>query len=209
MSSGESNRPSPSVSSSACRPRTPFLTMRTLAEGTGEPEWSSTILPFMAAADAKYANRQKITDARQQLAGNPMWLILHPSINLCDMRSEISALAGLRLIDLSVAIEHNAPGEMTPPKIQYLDHAAGGQTIANLFGCRPEDLIYSKGAGWAVENLIANSHTGTHIDAPYHYGVTSAGLSAKRVYEVPLERCFRPRGGIALWDKKSGALFFI
>ena len=53
-------------------------------------------------------------------------------VNLCDMPSEISVLARLRLIDLSVAIEHNAPGEMTPPKIQYLDHAAGGPSPISL-----------------------------------------------------------------------------
>jgi len=125
------------------------------------------------------------------------------------MSSEISALARLRLIDLSVAIEHNAPGELTPPKIQYLDHAAGGQTIANLFGCRPEDLVYSNGAGWAVENLIANSHTGTHIDAPYHYGATSAGLPAKRIDEVPLEWCFGPGVVIDMRHKNSGDLISI
>src|SRR5258708_38677498 len=109
-----------------------------------------------------------------------------------------SALGRLRLIDLSVAIEHNAPGELTPPKIQYLDHEAGGQAIMSLFGCRAEDLIYSNGAGWAVENLIANSHTGTHIDAPYHYGATSAGLPGKGDDCGPLGRGVRPGGGIAV-----------
>src|SRR5258708_30259413 len=133
-----------------------------------------------------------------------IWPIIHLSTTLSDMRSEISALSRLRLIDLSVAVDHNAPGEMTPPKLQYLDHAAGCQTIANIFGCRPEDLIYSKGAGWAVENLIANSHTGTHIDAPYHYGATSAGLPAKRIDEVPLEWCFGPGVAIDMRHKNSG-----
>jgi hypothetical protein len=38
----------------------------------------------------------------------------------------VSTLGRLRLIDLSVALEHNAPGEFTPPKIRYPDHEAAG-----------------------------------------------------------------------------------
>jgi kynurenine formamidase len=73
-------------------------------------------------------------------------------------------LGDVRLLDLSVAIENDAPGEMSPPKIDYISHAASAQTVAQAFGCRLEDLVYSNGEGWAVENLTAGSHTGTHID---------------------------------------------
>jgi hypothetical protein len=44
------------------------LTIRTLADATGEPEWSSTILPFMVAADTTEASAQKMTAVREQLA---------------------------------------------------------------------------------------------------------------------------------------------
>jgi kynurenine formamidase len=118
-------------------------------------------------------------------------------------------LGSLRLIDLSVAIENDAAGEMTPPKIEYLDHAAGGKAVTSAFGCRPEDLVYSHGHGWAVENLTAGSHTGTHVDAPYHYGTTSGGKPAKRIDEVPLEWCFGPGVVIGMRHKSNGDLISI
>ncbi|MBK5293203.1 MAG: cyclase family protein [Acidobacteriia bacterium] len=78
---------------------------------------------------------------------------------------------------------------------QTRDGKQGRRRFPTAFGCRPEDLVYSHGHGWSVENLTTSSHTGTHIDAPYHYGATSAGTPPKRIDEVPLEWCFRPRRG--------------
>jgi kynurenine formamidase len=46
--------------------------------------------------------------------------------------------------------------------------------------------------GWAVEDLAVNSHAGTHVDAPYHYGATCEGRPARCIDEVPLEWCFGP-----------------
>ena len=113
-------------------------------------------------------------------------------------------LPSLRMIDLSVAIEHDAPGELMPPKIEYIDHTASATTVAAAFGCRTEDLVYSNGQGWAVENLTTNSHTGTHIDAPYHYGATSEGKPARRIDEVPLEWCFGPGVVFDMRHKRDG-----
>lgn len=50
----------------------------------------------------------------------------------------------------------------------------------------------SKGKGWALEYISAITHTGTHVDAPYHYAPESEGRPAKRIDEVPLEWCFAP-----------------
>ncbi len=102
-------------------------------------------------------------------------------------------LGGVRLIDLSVALEHDAAGERTKPRIEYVTHEAGGlKGMMDTFGARPEHFVYSQGHGWAVENLTVGSHTATHIDAPYHYGATSEGKPARRIDEVPLEWCFGP-----------------
>lgn len=118
-------------------------------------------------------------------------------------------LGGVRLLDLSVALEHDAPGEVTPPKIEYVTHESSARAVAQAFGCRPEDLVYSGGQGWAVENLIAGSHTGTHIDAPYHYGAISEGKPARRIDEVPLEWCFGPGVVIDMRYKKDGDLITV
>ncbi|MBZ5607975.1 MAG: cyclase family protein [Acidobacteriia bacterium] len=118
-------------------------------------------------------------------------------------------LGAVRLLDLSVALEHDAPGEMTPPKIEYLTHAESARTVAQAFGCRPDDLLYSNGQGWAVENLTASSHTGTHVDAPYHYGAISDGKPARRIDEVPLEWCFGPGVVIDVRHKPAGSLITV
>ncbi len=121
----------------------------------------------------------------------------------------LSILKKLRIIDLSVAIEHNAPGELSPPKIEYTDHANGGQSIKSIFGCDADDLVYSHGHGWAVEKLTTSSHTATHIDAPYHYGAISEGKPARRIDEVPLEWCFGPGVVLDMTAKKHGDLIAI
>jgi kynurenine formamidase len=61
-----------------------------------------------------------------------------------------------------------------------------------MFGARPEDLVWSGGKGWAVEEIQAITHTGTHVDAPYHYGPVSEDKPARRIDEVPLEWCYAP-----------------
>ena len=113
----------------------------------------------------------------------------------------------VRMIDLSVAIEHEAPGELETPRVEYITHeGAGLETMRRVFGCEAGDLVYSNGQGWAVENLTASSHCGTHVDAPYHYGATSGGKPARRIDEVPLEWCFAPGVVIDMRHKSSGDL---
>lgn len=114
-------------------------------------------------------------------------------------------LGQLRIIDLSVSLEHDAPGERTKPKIEYVTHAdAGLKSMMDTFGAKPEDFVYSNGHGWAVENLVVGSHTATHIDAPYHYGATSEGKPARRIDEVPLEWCFGPGVVLDMRHRKPG-----
>jgi kynurenine formamidase len=98
-----------------------------------------------------------------------------------------------KMIDLSVPLEHNASSEPLPAQIHYVDHAGEGLAqMQQFFGIQPEDLVYSAGQGWAVEQVQAITHTGTHVDAPYHYGATSAGEPARTIDDVPLEWCFAP-----------------
>ena len=64
--------------------------------------------------------------------------------------------------------------------------------MRQFFGVTPEDLVYSAGQGWAIEEITAITHTGTHVDAPYHYGAQSSGRPARTTDQVPLEWCFAP-----------------
>lgn len=71
------------------------------------------------------------------------------------------------------------------PDVEFVDHTAGAKIMSALFGCSPSDL--PEGEGWAEDNISMSSHLGTHVDAPWHYGSTSAGQKAKTIDEIPLE----------------------
>jgi kynurenine formamidase len=120
-----------------------------------------------------------------------------------------SVLKNLQILDLSVAIEDDAPGELSPPQIEYIDHKRGGEAMRSIFECDPEDLPFSGGDGWAVEQLVTGSHTATHIDAPYHYGATSEGRPARTIDEVPLEWCFGPGVVLDMRSKEDGDLISV
>lgn len=114
----------------------------------------------------------------------------------------------LRLIDLSVPLEHQAVSEPMPASIRYITHEAEGRAqVQKFFGVKSDDLVYSNGLGWAIEEIQAITHTGTHVDAPYHYGPTSEGKPARRIDEVPLEWCFAP--GVVLDVRHKGDGDFI
>jgi kynurenine formamidase len=120
-----------------------------------------------------------------------------------------SAMIGkFRLIDLSVPLEHQAASEPLPAKIHYVLHNGEGlQQMQRFFGVKAEDLVWSNGQGWAVEEVQAITHTGTHVDAPYHYGPTSEGRPARTIDQVPLEWCLAP--GVALDFRHKAAGEFI
>src|SRR5262249_39810705 len=102
-----------------------------------------------------------------------------------------AGLESLRLIDLSVPLEDSAVSEPLPARIRYITHEAEGLAqMQQFFGISPEQLAWSAGKGWALEEVQAITHTGTHVDAPYHYGAESEGQPARRIDEVPLEWCF-------------------
>ena len=110
-----------------------------------------------------------------------------------------------RIIDLSVPLEDSAVSEPIPPAIHYVTHEAEGLAqMRQFFGVAPDDLVYSNGQGWAIEEIRAITHTGTHVDAPYHYGATSGGKPAKRIDDVPLEWCFAPGVVLDMRHKAAG-----
>jgi len=97
-----------------------------------------------------------------------------------------------RFVDLSIAIEHNLPSDppMMIPTIDYVDHDMGANQMLEFFpGIRKEQLPESQ--GWALEFISLTTHSGTHLDAPYHYHPTmDRGKASMTIDEVPLEWCF-------------------
>jgi kynurenine formamidase len=89
------------------------------------------------------------------------------------------------VIDLSVGTEQTA-SEHTPVTVDLLDHRAG----ASVLGLSPED--FPDGMAISNETVTLTTHTGTHVDAPLHYGPTSGGAPAKSIDQVPLSWCYGP-----------------
>jgi kynurenine formamidase len=97
-----------------------------------------------------------------------------------------------RFVDLSIAIEARLPSDppMMIPKIEYVDHTVGAKQMEEFFPGITEDQLPG-GLGWALEMLSLTTHSGTHMDAPYHYHPTmDRGNPALTIDEIPLEWCF-------------------
>lgn len=103
-----------------------------------------------------------------------------------------------RFIDISVAIE-DAP--MNPPhhrpKIDYKTHKETWEGFTKYYpGTDPEQIVDNE--SWASETVTLITHSGTHMDAPWHYHSTMnhklkpGGEPASTIDQVPLEWCFRP-----------------
>ena len=99
-----------------------------------------------------------------------------------------------RIIDLSVTlkpgIRSDPPGFL--PEITYINHEAGAAQMAAAFpGLTPQDLPGHE--GWAIEQIRLTTHTGTHMDAPYHYrSRMDDGAPTATIDEIPLAWCIGP-----------------
>ncbi len=111
-----------------------------------------------------------------------------------------------KFIDLSIAIEHGLPSDPPGmiPQIQYMGHKEGGQSM-KLFFPKITDDDLPAGLGWAVETVTLGTHSGTHLDAPWHYHpYMDDGKPALTIDQIPLEWCFGPGVVLDVRDKPDG-----
>lgn len=108
----------------------------------------------------------------------------------------------IRVIDLSIPLE-NFSSEPYPPQVIYYDHRAGARRLALLAGVEPTD--FPETMALASETVTASTHSGTHIDAPWHYGPTCEGKPARTVDTIPLEWCYGPGVILDLRWKEAGS----
>lgn len=106
----------------------------------------------------------------------------------------------MRLIDLSLPIDDRHP-EAHPMRIERLAHKKGIEhlnwlmmrktlkgLISYLFGKRvikPADLPDKEFL--SLEMVYCSVHTGTHVDAPYHFGTKCQGKLARKIDDLPLD----------------------
>ena len=103
-----------------------------------------------------------------------------------------------KIIDLSVPLE-DVP--TSPPRhrpiIQYSNHDDNWSAVEQIVPGLPREA-FLEGKSWATETVSLSTHSGTHMDAPWHYHPTMnhalkpGGEPAATIDEVPLDWCMRP-----------------
>ena len=111
-------------------------------------------------------------------------------------------MANLKIIDLSVPIQQTPPESPLKVDIQYIAHKEGVEVFGPIFGLKEED--FPEGNFSAVEKLTLTTHSGTHLDAPWHYWPTAEGKPSKTIDQIPLEWCFQDGVVLDVRHKKGG-----
>jgi len=107
------------------------------------------------------------------------------------------------IIDLSLPIDDTLK-ETHAAKIERISHAEGVEHLNWVLMAKEaagqerfdkgERLIKPEevpdGELLSLEIVNASVHMGTHVDAPFHYGSSCEGKSAKYINELPLEWCY-------------------
>jgi cyclase len=92
------------------------------------------------------------------------------------------------LIDLSLTLEPSE-SEPVPVQIDHVDHASGADLLGRPAGI--DRTAFPGGLGLSLEHVRLTSHSGTHVDAPAHYGPMSEGARAETIEELPLSWFFQ------------------
>lgn len=94
----------------------------------------------------------------------------------------------LQVFDLSDRLENaTAHFEPTPHHIAYLTPDKSPEVIEKKRGIPIN--VWPNGQGWSSEITTMPTHSGTHVDAPSHYGPRVDGRPARTIDKVPLRWC--------------------
>jgi kynurenine formamidase len=104
----------------------------------------------------------------------------------------------MKLIDLTRQLDPDDAERLHPsvraarvlvPKIHYASPAGEGvDIVCQAYGCNHDDL--PEGEGWGTESIELASHTGTHVDAPLHYGTRCEGKPSRTITDIAIEELF-------------------
>jgi kynurenine formamidase len=98
-------------------------------------------------------------------------------------------------IDISMPISADIVTDPEPlrPKIRYTSHKDGIAQMLPLFPGLTADQL-PDGEAWAVEDISLTTHSGSHMDAPWHYHSTTdhGARRAPTIDEAPLDLFWRP-----------------
>lgn len=108
-----------------------------------------------------------------------------------------------KIYDLNVPLEEST-SEPLPVTVAHQTHAQSAAFMAGFFDAEVSDL--PDGMGWANDNVTLNAHSGTHVDAPWHYFPTCGGQKARTIDEMPLDWFFRDGVVLDMRHKERGGL---
>ncbi len=128
-----------------------------------------------------------------------------------------------KIIDLSLPISSSIQ-DFIPPKINFISHKKGANILSmggliskcSFMGTFLNFMLHFLGIrsisyknfpdeiGLAWEKIKLETHTGTHLDAPWHFGPTSEGKPSKHIDEIPLEWCYGDGVVLDMRDKNLG-----
>lgn len=105
----------------------------------------------------------------------------------------------MRLVDLTRTLDSNdferlpkavqGSASVLVPQVEYYSpKEKGADVMCQLFACERHHL--PAGEGWGEERLRINSHIGTHVDAPLHYGSTCEGKPARTIEGIALDELY-------------------
>jgi len=105
----------------------------------------------------------------------------------------------MKLVDLTRMLDSSdyerLPDSVKPsssvlvPQVEYYaPDGKGADAMCQAFGCERYHL--PGGEGWGEERIRINSHIGTHVDAPLHYGSTCEGEPARTIGDIGLEELY-------------------
>jgi len=116
----------------------------------------------------------------------------------------------MRIIDLSVMVEERS-AEPCPPVYKRILHKNGAKTFCRRVHFSKSKTLKQKiisiikflqgkqilkpshfpqGEFLSNEIVTIATHTGTHLDAPFHYGPTCNGKTSRTIDDIPLELCY-------------------
>ena len=115
-----------------------------------------------------------------------------------------------RIVDLSIYLENDVLSDppLLAPKIEYRKHRDTLAEFMKLIPGTKEDDYPDREAA-AAEWVHATTHSGTHLDAPWHYHSTMDARFGDpkpsiTIDQVPLDWCFKPGVKLDFRDRPDG-----
>jgi cyclase len=115
----------------------------------------------------------------------------------------------MKLIDLSSPVDP-AGWEPEPISMTVMSPADGAEHLrsemAEHFGIDFDPSVLPDSEFLSIDTLTLTTHTGTHVDAPAHYGSTASYGSPKTAEQLPLEWFHNPAVVLDLTDAETGVV---